>query len=209
MEMETIETPLPLTSIQAKVLDAIRRRIEHGESAPTYRDLCEEFGWASTGTARDHLKALARKGVLELSQGLARQLRVKEHSPGATRVPLIGRIVAGTPLVAEENIESRIAVPADWVKKGTHFCLRVSGESMKDAGIFEGDLVLVRKQKTAKEGEIVVATVEGETTLKRLHQQKGRSFLLPENAKFKPIEIRSESAQIQGVVVGLLRFFAQ
>jgi repressor LexA len=156
-----------LTAIQAKVLEAVRRRAESGESVPTYRELCAEFGWASTGTARDHLHALARKGYVKRAGG-HRQLRLREERAPVTRVPLVGRVVGRVPVTSEENIEHHIPVPAEWTGRGTHFALRVAGDSMRDAGILDGDQIVVRKQSTAEDGAIVVATIDGETTLKRL-----------------------------------------
>ncbi len=195
-----------LTAIQAHVLEAVRRRVDRGVPVPTYRELCAEFGWGSTGTARDHIRALQRKGYVELAGG-HRQLRLcAEHAPVA-RVPLVGRVVAGVPVTAEENVEQRIPVPAEWTGRGTHFALRVAGDSMRDAGILDGDQVVVRQQPMANDGDIVVATLDGETTLKRLRVRGQRRTLVAENPRFRAIEIRTESAIIQGVVVGLLRAY--
>jgi repressor LexA len=195
-----------LTPIQAEVLETIQRRLDRGEPVPTYRDLCAEFGWRSTGTARDHLRALERKGRLELSGGRAhRQIRLPEESPAVVRVPLVGRVVAGLPITADENVEARIPVPAEWTGRTAHFALHVDGDSMKDAGILDGDCVVVRRQTTAEDGDIVVATLDGETTLKRLRRRGRRVTLVAENPSYRPIEVRTESSVIQGVVVGLLR----
>src|ERR1700682_2274994 len=112
-----------LTTIQRRVLEALRRRADRGESAPTYRELCAEFKWASTGTVRDHLRALVRKGYLELAGG-HRQLRLREEHPLVARVPLVGRVVAGIPVISDENIEHRIPVPAAWTRRGTFFAVR-------------------------------------------------------------------------------------
>lgn len=195
-----------LTLIQARILAAIRRRADRGEPVPTYRDLCAEFGWSSTGTARDHLQALARKGYLELSGGRAhRQIRLREEPLAVIRVPVVGRVVAGSPITAEENVEGRIPVPAEWAGRGAHFALRVTGDSMKDAGILDGDHVIVRQQASAEDGDIVVATLEGETTLKRLRRRGRLVSLVAENPCYRPIEVRTDAAVIHGVVVGLLR----
>ncbi len=197
-----------LTPIQANVLAAIQRRLDGGEPSPTYRDLCAEFGWASTGTARDHLRALERKGFVELSGGRGhRQIRLGEEAPPASRVPLLGRVVAGVPISAEEHVEARIPVPGEWIDRHAHFALLVSGDSMNDAGILEEDCVIVRRQATAEDGEIVVATLDGETTLKRLRRRGKRVTLVAENRRYPPIEVQTESATIHGVVVGLLRTY--
>lgn len=195
-----------LTAIQAQVLHSLRQRFDQGESAPTYRDLCAEFGWASTATARDHLRALARKGYIRLSSG-HRQVRLLEDRRAVAHVPLVGRVTAGVPVASEENITQRIPVPAEWTARGAHFALRVAGDSMRDAGIFDGDHVVVRQQSTANDGDIVVATLDGETTLKRLHLRRGHARLVAENPQYGPIEVQTESAGIQGVVVGLLRAY--
>jgi repressor LexA len=193
-----------LTTIQLRVLEVLRRRADQGDPAPTYRELCAEFGWASTGTARDHLRALVRKGYVELT-GRHRQLRLREERPSVTCVPLVGRVVAGVPVVSEENIEKRIPVPAAWTRRGAFFALHVTGDSMRDAGIFEGDQVVVRQRSVAADGDIVVATIEGETTIKRLLLRGSGMTLVPENPQYRPIEVRAEGATIQGVVVGLMR----
>jgi repressor LexA len=197
-----------LTRIQAQVLAAIRRRLDEGAPAPTYRDLCAEFGWASTGTARDHLRVLERKGYLELPGGRAhRQVRLTEESQPMARVPLVGRVVAGIPIIADKNVEARIPVPAEWIGRSAHFALLVSGDSMKDAGILDGDCVVVRHQTTADDGEIIVVTLDGETTLKRLRRRGRRVTLMAENTRYRPIEVQTDTAVIQGVVVGLLRAY--
>jgi repressor LexA len=195
-----------LTPVQAQVLNAVRRRVDCGEPAPTYRDLCAEFGWASTGTVRDHLRALARKGYLKLPGG-HRQLQLREERVPVTRVPLVGRVVGGLPVASEEHFERSVPVPPEWTRRGTHFALRVAGDSMRGAGILDGDEVVVRKQSTAQDGDIVVATIDGETTLKRLRIHGRRTRLVAENPHFKPIEIRTLSAVLQGIVVGLLRAY--
>lgn len=196
----------PLTLAQQRVLEALRRRADHGESAPTYRELCAEFGWASTGTVRDHLRALARKGYVNLGGG-HRQLRLRENRPAVVHVPLVGRVVAGVPVVSDQNVEQRVPVPAEWTRRGAVFALRVTGDSMRDAGIFEGDQVIVRQQSDANDGDIVVATIDGETTLKRLRRNGKRTTLVAENSRYRAIEVRTESEVVQGVVVGLMRLY--
>jgi repressor LexA len=195
-----------LTAIQKRVLEALRRRADQSEPAPTYRELCAEFNWASTGTVRDHLRALVRKGYVELT-GRHRQLLLREERPSVARVPLVGRVVAGVPVISDENIEQRIPVPGAWTRKGTFFALRVAGDSMQDAGILEGDQVIVRQRSVAADGDVVIATLDGETTIKRLRTNGSRVMLVAENPRYQSIEIRAEEAVIQGVVVGLLRTY--
>ena len=173
---------------------------------PTYRELCENFGWRSTGTARDHLKALIRKEVIESGSGRARGAHIRtERLVGTVTLPLVGRIVAGRPVVCDELVDEEIAVPSFLVPAGDGFLLRVSGDSMEGAGIFEGDLVVVREAGERRPGEIVAATVSGETTLKRL-ERRGRAWILaPENPRYRSIEINTEDVKIHGVVIAVLR----
>lgn len=191
--------------MQERVLGALRQRADRGDPPPTYRELCQEFGWRSTGTIRDHLRALERKGFVQLT-ARHRNVRLREDRPSAGFVPLVGRVVAGVPVISEQNIEQRVPVPRDWIASGILFALRIAGDSMRDAGIIEGDEVIVRQTPTANDGEIVVATVDGETTIKRLRLRKQRATLFAENDAYRPIEL-SDDAVIQGVVVGLLRSY--
>src|SRR5688572_20643741 len=147
----------PLTPLQNRVYEAIRRRIDRGELGPSYRELCSEFGWTSTGTARDHLQALERKGYIELAGNRASRIRLREDVPAVRRIPVVGRVVAGLPSLAEEVAEGRMPVSEQWLGQGTYFALQVTGDSMRDAGILEGDYVVVCKQASAADGEIVVA----------------------------------------------------
>lgn len=195
----------PLTAAQAELLASIRERADRGEPAPSYRDLCAEFGWASTGTARDHLQALARKGYITLGGGRARQVRLVDSPAAVARVRVLGRVVAGTPESALEVPDGEIAVPATWLDRGHFFALSVSGDSMKNAAIIDGDTVVVREQSTANDGDIVVATVAGETTVKRLHIAAHGIRLLPENPTFAPIEVGEDEVTIHGVVIAVMR----
>ena len=197
-----------LTPIQATVLDALRQRAARGESPPTYRELCAEFGWRSTGTVRDHLRALVRKGFVETT-GRHRNIRLREERPPVAFVPFLGRVVAGIPVISDENAEGRVCVPAAWVGRDPVFALRAAGDSMRDAGILEGDHLVVRKGSAANDGDIVVATLEGETTVKRLRLGKKRVTLVAENPMYPPIEVHAEDAVVQGVVVGLMRSYRE
>lgn len=201
---------LDLTRLQGEILGAIRRRAERGEAPPTYRDLCAEFDWASTGTARDHLKALAKKGYLELGEGRARQLRLT-HPPVsiATSVRVLGDVAAGAPTSAEALDLGVVPAPTAWGPSAKLFALRVSGPSMCDSGILDGDLVVVRRQPFASNDDIVVATLDGGTTLKRLQVEKGQAFLAPENPTFSRIPVGENGVEVHGVVIGLLRQFAR
>jgi repressor LexA len=194
-----------LTDIQARLVAALQRRAEHGKLPPSYRELCAEFGWSSTGTVRDHLKALDRKGYVELPKRNGGRVRLRERGAPVRAVPIIGSVTAGVPVMAEENVRGILGIPADWTRGGDHFALEVKGDSMQDVGILEGDCVIVRRQQTAISGDIVAATLDGETTLKRLMKRGNTMFLVPENPNYKPIEVKNESAVIHGIVVGLFR----
>lgn len=196
----------PLSPMQKDVLSAIQRRVQDGDPVPTYRELRDEFGWNSTGTVRDHLKALAGKGHIKLSGNGHRRIRLVNQL-AVTGVPLIGRVAAGSPVIAEENVERRIPVPADWTDSGTYFALRVDGDSMIGAGIRDGDCVIVRQQNAANDGEIVVVTLDGQTTVKRLQRRGDQVTLVPENDRYRPIPVQTDTSIVQGVVVGLLRAY--
>jgi len=194
-----------LTNVQSRLLMSLRKKAEAGEPPPSYRELCDQFGWSSTGTVRDHLQALARKGYVDLPNRRGGRVRLRESSAPVKIIPVLGRITAGVPVMSEQNVEGHLPVPADWIRGGQYFALNVDGDSMEGAGIFKGDCVIVRSQQVAGTGEIVAATVDGETTLKRLVKRHNRFFLVPENPNYQPIEITSDSAIIHGLIVGLLR----
>ena len=196
-----------LTNIQAQILAYLRQFVQAGEPMPTLREICTEFGWTSTATARDHLRALAAKGKISLPGRRSRQIRVIRGRSGVTHLPFLGCVVAGSPIETEQNMERLIPVPSEWTTAGAHFVLRVVGESMVGAGILSGDYVVVRSQEKAEDGDIVVATINGETTLKRL-QIVGTAFILiAENEEYRAIPVQSQSSNVQGVVVGLLRSY--
>ena len=196
-----------MTIVQANVLGAVRLRVSRGEPPPSYRELCAEFGWRSTGTARDHLKALERKGYVELPGRRGGRVTLRNGPAGTGVSPVIGRIVAGVPVGAEEKEEGHITYPIEWSGGAACFALQVYGDSMVNAGILDGDHVVVRPQRTARNGEIVAATVAGETTLKRLVKEGSRGRLVAENPNYEPISLEAESTMIHGVVVGLLRAY--
>lgn len=194
-----------LTEKQQAVVEEFERRMREGLPPPTHRELCEVFGWSAPGTARDCLNALVRKRVLVRSKGKARGIRLARPSARFGRISLLGDVVAGHPISAEQLSEEDVNVPASWVGPDT-FALRVYGDSMRDAGILDGDIVVVRGTPSAKPGDIVAATIDGATTLKRLtRDRRGRFWLAPENPAYPAIEIDSPATTIHGVVVGLMR----
>ena len=190
--------PLPLTSRQQKVLDWIRRHLETTGMPPTRAEIAAGLGFSTASSAEDHLRALARKGALELTPGASRGLRLREmpELPGMG-LPLVGRVAAGSPILAAEHI-------ADYL-------LRVRGLSMKDAGIRDGDLLAVHRTSEARSGQIVVARLSGrggdEVTVKRLKRRGGQLLLIAENPEFAPIvvDVKKTAFAIEGVAVGLLR----
>jgi repressor LexA len=189
-----------LTPKQKSVLDFIRERVSAAGLPPTLREIGSHFGFASTGTVRDHLAALARKGYLTLTRQKARAIELDSRVFG---IPILGRVQAGEPKLAEQDIEGYLE-PYVWAGDERLFALKVKGDSMKDAGILEGDTVVVRKQAKAEQGEIVVAIIGDEATVKRFGRKGGRYFLFPANDAFGPIPVTRETA-VLGKVVTVLR----
>lgn len=204
-----------LTSRQQQIYDFIRRGIEQSGLPPTRAEICEAFGFSSPNAAEQHLRALAAKGVIEMLAGASRGIRLTEaaSAPGIG-LPLIGRVAAGSPILAVENIERRIEVDPAVFKPRADYLLKVRGLSMRDAGILDGDLIAVARRKEVKNGEIVVARLGEEVTVKRLEAlQNSRGAaanirLVPENPDFQPIDVDKsrEDFAIEGVMVGLLRW---
>lgn len=199
-----------LTDRQRRIFEFIQDRIYNRGNAPTIREIGQQFGISSTNGVRTHLTALIAKGYLKKSEYLSRGLslsRAAFHAFG--RVPVVGAVPAGLPIDAIENVEDDIAIDASFLPKGETFSLRVTGESMKDAGIFDGDLVIVKKQRTAERNDIVVAMINGEATVKRYIPEGHKVRLQPANDAFDPIIVskRSGDFQIAGKVVGLIRKF--
>lgn len=199
-----------LTNKQRAILEFVSERISHDGAPPTIREIGEHFGITSTNGVRQHLEALIRKGFLTKDEYLARGLRLaRSLGEGFQRLPLVGSVPAGMPIDAIENIESEIAVDQTFLPKGESFTLRVTGDSMKNAGILDGDLVVVRKQQVARRGDIVVAIIGDEATVKRYVPDGNQIRLEPENDDYEPIIVnkRSSEFRISGKVVGLLRKF--
>ncbi|MGQ0621150.1 MAG: transcriptional repressor LexA [Panacagrimonas sp.] len=225
-----------LTSRQTEILDFIRARIVGHGAPPTRAEIVSQFGFASPTAADDHLRALARKGAIELVPGAARGIRLREAAASVaglrrhaawepagaggaseTRVaalghgdaglPLIGRVAAGSPLLAVENLERHVPVEAALFKPRADYLLRVQGESMREAGIRDGDLLAVHRTETARNGQIVVARLDDEVTVKRFERRGDIVHLRPENAEFEPIrvDLSRQVLAIEGLAVGLLR----
>jgi repressor LexA len=200
---------IQLTPNQRRVLDLIQAYLERDGQAPTLREISENLGLSSHSSAQDYVEALIRKGALERSPK-HRGLRLPHRSrlPAASSLPLVGRVAAGSPIMSEGNIEANFAVDPALFRPHADFLLRVVGLSMRDAGILDGDLIAVHRTPNARDGQIVIARLDDEITVKRLKRERDRLLLLPENSDFAPIDVspsRVDSFAIEGVYVGLIR----
>jgi repressor LexA len=194
-----------LTPRQAEILELIREYIADHGHPPTRADIARVLGFRSPNAAEEHLRALEKKGAIELLPGASRGIRLPEEEKG---LPVVGRVAAGHPILAQENIEDRYGLDPDVFRPRADYLLRVKGQSMRDVGILDGDLLAVHRTPEASNGQIVVARVEDEVTVKRFQRKsKYRVDLLPENSDFSPIEIdlRHQSLSIEGLGVGVLR----
>ncbi|HCP76346.1 MAG TPA: repressor LexA, partial [Pusillimonas sp.] len=196
---------IKLTSRQQEILDLIRTQIARTGFPPTRAEIAKELGFKSANAAEDHLKALARKGAIELTAGASRGIRLKmENDPESNPahdimpsgvlftplvLPVVGRVAAGSPILASEHVERELSVEPSLFTATPHYLLKVRGLSMRDAGILDGDLLAVRKTSEARNGQIVVARLGDDVTVKRLHRENGQIHLLPENPDFSPIVV--------------------
>jgi len=218
------DTP-KLTPRQQQILELIESAIERTGAPPTRAEIAAELGFRSANAAEEHLQALARKGVIELVGGTSRGIRLRAstlRSLAASRVqqlslplpslnqltlPLVGRVAAGSPILAQEHVDESYTVEAHLFARKPDYLLRVRGMSMRDAGILDGDLLAVQKTHDAKNGQIVVARLGDDVTVKRLRRHKGQIELIPENPDFDIIHVGPESGEfaIEGLAVGLIR----
>jgi repressor LexA len=197
-----------LTARQQEIYDYLARHLEEHGYPPTLREICSEFGMRSTRAASDHLLALERKGFIARTRDRSRGIEIIGSRPSASgqSVPLVGRIAAGAPLLAVENIAERITLDASLLRGEGNFLLEVQGESMIEEHICPGDYIVVRPQEQAVNGDIVVAMIEDEATVKRFEKKADRVRLLPANATMDPIVVRNpKDLKIVGKVVGLVR----
>mgnify|MGYP001236018423 FL=1 len=200
---------IELTARQQAILDCIKDKIRSNGYPPSVREIGEAVGLKSSSTVHAHLLQLEEKGLLKRDPTKPRAIIpvemdiIAEAIDDAISLPVIGNVAAGSPILAEQNIESYLPVPHFFVGQGTHFILKVKGESMIEAGIMDGDFLIVRQQSDAVNGEIVVALIDGEATVKRFYRKDGYVELRPENSAFKPII--TENVHIVGKVSGLLR----
>jgi repressor LexA len=193
-----------LTPKQSDILQFIEEALARQGRSPSLREIARFFKYKAVGTVEDHVKALTRKGYLEKDKGAFHGLR-PSHFAASQSVPILGAIPAGRPIEAQEDRKGSLSVSSK--VRGELYALRVKGESMKDAGILDGDYVIVRQQVTAERGDIVVALIDGEATVKRFDKISGKLWLVAENPAFAPIELDpSRDNKIQGKVVAVQRF---
>ena len=194
---------LKLTPRQQEILDYIRNNVEMLGAPPTRAEIASAFGFASHNAAEEHLKALAKKGAIVLEPGSARGIRLVEQ----LGLPLIGSVAAGSPIMAIENVQARYALDASLFKPRADFLLRVRGLSMLHAGILEGDLLAVHRCSEARNGQIVVARLDEDVTVKRYRKHGSVVELIAENPDFEPIVVdtRVQPLVIEGIAVGLIR----
>lgn len=197
-----------LTARQQQIYDLIKEHIALTGMPPTRAEIAQQLGFRSPNAAEEHLKALAKKGVIEIVSGASRGIRLlMEDAANDDGLPLIGRVAAGEPLLAQEHIESHYQVDPSLFKPHADFLLRVSGMSMKDIGILDGDLLAVHKTTEARNGQVVVARIEDEVTVKRFKKQGNTVYLLPENEELEPIvvDLQQQHLTIEGLAVGVIR----
>jgi repressor LexA len=214
--------PAKLTARQQQVLDVIRDAVERSGAPPTRAEIAAQLGFRSVNAAEEHLQALARKGAIELISGTSRGIRIKSHASLADKaglllgrmaagarglsLPLVGRVAAGVPILAEQHIEQLYQVEQSLFRQVPDYLLKVRGMSMRDAGILDGDLLAVASTRHAENGQIIVARIGDEVTVKRFRRLEGRVELLPENPDFPVIQVSpDEPFEIEGRAVGLIR----
>jgi repressor LexA len=200
-----------LTDRQSEILRLVRELTEVSGYPPTRAEIAERMGFRSVNAAEQHLRALEKKGAIEISSGASRGIRVRDGQKGRAGrlldLPVIGRVAAGSPMLAEEHVQGRYQVDPNLFTPRADYLLRVRGMSMRDAGIIEGDLLAVHRTPEARTGQIVVARVADEVTVKRLRRRGHAVQLMPENPEFEPIEVdlRQETFAIEGIAVGIIR----
>ncbi len=196
-----------LTPRQKQILELIQDFIYESGMPPTRAEIAAELGFKSANAAEEHLRALQRKGVLELVPGTSRGIQLKDSLRDQMGLPLVGQVAAGSPILAQEHIETHYRIDPQLFNPKPHYLLRVQGMSMKDAGILDGDLVAVHRTPEVRSRQIIVARIEDEVTVKRYQQNGSIVSLLPENDDFEPIliDLKEQELVIEGVVVGIIR----
>ena len=198
---------IKLTARQQEVLDLIKQVIDATGMPPTRAEIAKQLGFRSANAAEEHLKALARKGAIEMIPGASRGIRVVQDDAANDGLPLIGRVAAGEPILAQEHIEDHIKLPNGLFHPEADYLLEVYGDSMKNIGIMEGDLIAVHKTTEAQNGQVIVARVGEEVTVKRFQRHQNEIKLIAENENYEPIVVgpEAESFSIEGLYVGVIR----
>ncbi len=198
---------MKLTKRQEEVLECIRGHIDATGYPPTRAEIATALGFKSANAAEEHLKALARKGAIEIIPGTSRGIRLPELESESEGIPVVGRVAAGSPILAQEHIEEHCTISADFFHPPANYLLRVHGTSMRDIGIMDGDLLAVHQCTEARNGQIVVARIDDEVTVKRFRKDGHMVYLIAENTEFSPIEIdlRKQELSIEGLGVGVIR----
>ncbi|MBM37784.1 MAG: hypothetical protein CMO97_01810 [Woeseia sp.] len=196
-----------LTPRQKQILELIQDFINETGMPPTRAEIADQLGFKSSNAAEEHLRALQRKGLLELIPGTSRGIQLQDFLHDKIGLPLVGRVAAGSPILAEEHIEKHYRIDPELFNPKPHYLLRVDGMSMQDAGILDGDLVAVHRTPEVRSRQIIVARIDDEVTVKRYRQTGSVVSLLPENDDFEPIivNLKEQSLVIEGVVVGVIR----
>jgi repressor LexA len=201
----------PLTDEQDRVLSFIIQQQRETDSPPTIREICFAMGYKSINSARQHLRLIEQKGYIRLVKGKARGIELlidveRETGENEIKVPLIGAVAAGAPITAEENVQGHVTLDRSLFKGKDLFTLRIKGDSMKGIGVLDGDIVIVRQQNAASDGEVIVAIIEGDATLKRYIKKNNRVVLRAENPEYKDIIVPSDrGVWIVGKMVGIIR----
>jgi repressor LexA len=200
-----------LTHRQQEILDFIRNTLASTGAPPTRAEIAREFEFRSPNAAEDHLRALARKGAIDLKAGTSRGIRITVDTPfsSESQLPVVGRVAAGSPVLAQEHVESYVSIDTTLFKPRPDYLLSVTGQSMRDIGIMDGDMLAVHNTNTAKNNQVVVARIEDEVTVKRFKKSRSKYqvTLLPENDDYSPIEVdlRYQEFEIEGLGVGVIR----
>ncbi|MCG4455602.1 MULTISPECIES: transcriptional repressor LexA [unclassified Pseudomonas] len=200
---------LKLTPRQAEILAFIKHCLDDNGYPPTRAEIAQALGFKSPNAAEEHLKALARKGAIEMTPGASRGIRIPGYEPNNTEegLPVIGRVAAGAPILAQQNIEDSCRINPEFFHPKADYLLRVRGMSMKDIGILDGDLLAVHTTREARNGQVVVARIDDEVTVKRFKREGNKVWLIAENSEFAPIEVNLEEQEliIEGLSVGVIR----
>ncbi len=200
---------IKLTPRQSEILAFIKRCLDDHGYPPTRAEIAQELGFKSPNAAEEHLKALARKGAIEMTPGASRGIRIPgfESATEDHGLPVIGRVAAGAPILAQQHVEESCQINPAFFQPKADYLLRVHGMSMKDIGIFDGDLLAVHTTREARNGQVVVARIGDEVTVKRFKRDGNRVWLLAENPEFAPIEVDLEQQElvIEGLSVGVIR----